>query len=188
MSQDQLLTGALAAPVSRRRLIGTSAAALGALAVIGVAGSQHALALQGSGTEFDISTEDIKFVPNELTIPANTEVKIKVTNKGVLQHDFHVDKLDITSKLLNSGESDTVTIKAAPGTYDFWCTVPGHKEAGMTGTLTVVEGGGGSSPASSPAASPAASAQPAESGGHHLRRAIVEIAFQRHALIGGGPA
>jgi len=157
MSQDSHLTDLLSGPVSRRRLIGRSAIALGAIAAAGVAGSQ-VLANQGtatppaspsaspssspsaspaSGTEVQIYTEDIKFDPKELTIPANTDVKIKVTNKGVLQHDFHVDKLNITSKLLNGGESDTVTINAPAGTYEFWCTVPGHKEAGMVGTLTV---------------------------------------------------
>ncbi|HWV35933.1 MAG TPA: cupredoxin domain-containing protein [Thermomicrobiales bacterium] len=90
-----------------------------------------------AGSEIEVHTVDIAFDPKELTIPADTEVKVKVTNKGVLQHDFHVDKLDITSKLLNGGESDTVTIKAKAGEYDFWCTVPGHKEAGMVGKLTV---------------------------------------------------
>ena len=88
-------------------------------------------------TEASIDTIDINFSVKELTIAANTDVKITVTNKGVLQHDFHVDKLDITSKMLNSGDTDTVTINAAPGTYDYWCTVPGHKEAGMTGVLTI---------------------------------------------------
>ncbi|CAN0413773.1 unnamed protein product, partial [Phaeothamnion confervicola] len=88
-------------------------------------------------TTASIDTVDINFEPKELTIAADTDVKITVTNKGVLQHDFHVDQLDITSKLLNGGETDTVTINAKPGTYQFWCTVPGHKEAGMTGTLTV---------------------------------------------------
>jgi len=158
MSQDSTRSDALANTVSRRRLIARSAVAAGALATIGLAGSQMVMANQGtatppaspsaspssspsaspaSGSEIQIFTEDIKFDPKELTIPANTDVKIKVTNKGVLQHDFHVDKLDVTSKLLNAGESDTVTIKAAAGTYEFWCTVPGHKEAGMVGTLTV---------------------------------------------------
>lgn len=91
----------------------------------------------GGATEAEIHTVDINFDPKELTIAANTDVKITVTNKGVLQHDFHVDKLDITSKMLNGGDTDTVTVNAAPGTYDFWCTVPGHKEAGMTGKLIV---------------------------------------------------
>ncbi|MGN6483012.1 MAG: cupredoxin domain-containing protein [Thermomicrobiales bacterium] len=153
MSQDSQMSDLLSGTVSRRRLIGRSAIAVGALAAAGIAGSQ-AMANQGTatppaspssspaaspaaGSEIQIYTEDIKFDPKELTIPANTDVKIKVTNKGVLQHDFHVDKLNITSKLLNGGESDTVTINAAAGTYEFWCTVPGHKEAGMVGTLTV---------------------------------------------------
>lgn len=154
MSQETKLTEMLTGTMSRRRLMGRSAVAVGAIAAVGVAGSQLVMANQGTATppaspssspaaspsaggEVEISTEDIKFDPKELTIAANTEVKIKVTNKGVLQHDFHVDKLDVTSKLLNGGESDTVTIKAAAGTYEFWCTVPGHKEAGMVGTLTV---------------------------------------------------
>ncbi|MGC4105046.1 MAG: cupredoxin domain-containing protein [Thermomicrobiales bacterium] len=88
-------------------------------------------------TEASVDTVDLAFEPKTITIAANTDVKITVTNKGQLQHDFHVDALDITSKLLNNGESDAVTVNAKPGTYEFWCTVPGHKEAGMTGTLTV---------------------------------------------------
>ena len=87
--------------------------------------------------QFAVNAIDINFDPKELTIPANTDVKITVTNKGVLQHDFHVDKLNITSKMLNGGESDTVTINAQAGKYDYWCTVPGHKEAGMVGKLMV---------------------------------------------------
>ncbi|MGC4191240.1 MAG: cupredoxin domain-containing protein [Thermomicrobiales bacterium] len=88
-------------------------------------------------TEASISTVDLAFDPKELTVAANTDVKITVTNKGVLQHDFHVDALNITSKMLNGGESDTVTVNAKPGTYEFWCTVTGHKEAGMVGKLIV---------------------------------------------------
>lgn len=154
MSQESKLSDLLSSTISRRRLATRSAVAVGAIAAVGVAGSQLVTASQDTATppaspssspaaspsaggEVQISTEDIKFEPKELTIAADTEAKIKVTNKGVLQHDFHVDKLDITSKLLNGGDTDTVTIKAAAGTYEFWCTVPGHKEAGMVGTLTV---------------------------------------------------
>ena len=152
----------------------------GMVGKITVGGAAGAAAPAGGGapaaggeapTTATIDTEDIKFDKKELTVAANTDVKITVTNKGVLQHDFHVDKLNVTSKLLNSGESDTVTINAKPGTYDYWCTVPGHKEAGMTGKLMVVAagaapaGGGSASPeaGASPAASPQAGATPAAS-------------------------
>ncbi len=87
--------------------------------------------------EIQIYTEDIKFDPKEFTIPADKDVKVKVTNKGVLQHNFTIDELKIATKLLNGGESETVTIKAKAGEYQYYCTVPGHKEAGMVGKLTV---------------------------------------------------
>jgi uncharacterized cupredoxin-like copper-binding protein len=90
-----------------------------------------------AGAAFQVSTVDLAFDPKTLTIPANTDVKVTVTNKGVLQHDFTIDELKVQSKLLNGGESDTVTINAKAGTYQYYCSVPGHKEAGMVGTLTV---------------------------------------------------
>ncbi len=59
-------------------------------------------------------------------------------NTGALPHDFSVDALKI-SQPVESGASITVTIPAdaKPGTYDFYCNVAGHKEAGMVGRLTV---------------------------------------------------
>ncbi|MGN6032866.1 MAG: cupredoxin domain-containing protein, partial [Thermomicrobiales bacterium] len=78
-------------------------------------------------TKIDVSTVDLKFEPSSFSIPADTDVTVTVTNHGALQHDFHIEQLDLTTKLLNAGESDTLTFKASAGTLDFWCTVPGHK-------------------------------------------------------------
>lgn len=85
--------------------------------------------------QFTVNAIDINFDPKELTIPANTDVKVTVTNKGVLQHDFTIDELKVATKLLNGGQSETVTINAKAGTYQYYCSVPGHKEAGMVGKL-----------------------------------------------------
>jgi uncharacterized cupredoxin-like copper-binding protein len=35
------------------------------------------------------------------------------------------------------GGSKTLSLNLKPGTYKFYCTVPGHRQAGMAGTLTV---------------------------------------------------
>ena len=51
-------------------------------------------------------------------------------------HDFSIDALNI-AVTLNPGESGEVTINAPAGTYEYYCSIPGHKAAGMVGTLTV---------------------------------------------------
>jgi len=91
----------------------------------------------GGGTAISVETVDLAFNPKELTGAANQDVVITITNNGALAHDFSIPDLGITSKMLNPGESTTVTVNAAAGTYNFECTVPGHAAAGMTGTITL---------------------------------------------------
>lgn len=100
------------------------------------AASPSASPIAGIGSAA-VSTVDIAFEPKELAIPADISVVLTITNNGVLQHDFVIDELGIRSDLLNGGESATVTITAPVGTYTYYCSVPGHREAGMEGTLTV---------------------------------------------------
>jgi plastocyanin len=80
---------------------------------------------------------DIDFVPTELTIPANTDVTITLPNKGAAIHNFVIEELGIKSPDAQGGQTVSVTINAPAGTYSYICTQPGHKEAGMVGTLTV---------------------------------------------------
>lgn len=62
---------------------------------------------------------------------------VALVNKGLSQHSFVIDELGVESPLYNGGESGSVTINAPAGEYEYYCSVPGHKEAGMVGTLTV---------------------------------------------------
>lgn len=66
-------------------------------------------------------------------------VTITMTNMSPVEHDVAIAE---GSKTLGatpvfSGGSKTVTVKLKPGKYTFFCTVPGHRQAGMEGTLTV---------------------------------------------------
>ncbi|HYJ12130.1 MAG TPA: c-type cytochrome [Thermomicrobiales bacterium] len=75
----------------------------------------------------------------ELTVaPGDT---IEVVNVGALDHDFTVDEFGIAEPLAPGGGPVTITIPAdaAPGEYRFYCSIPGHAESGMVGTL-IVEG------------------------------------------------
>lgn len=81
-----------------------------------------------------VTAFDIYFEPKEVTIPANTDVTFTLPNDGVAAHDFSIDALGI-SVALPPGETETVVVNAPPGSYEYYCNVPGHKEAGMVGTL-----------------------------------------------------
>ena len=80
---------------------------------------------------------DLAFEPNAFTIAAGTDVEITLVNDGVLQHDFVIETEGIDSDLINGGERVTFTVNLPAGTYQFICSVEGHAEAGMVGTLTV---------------------------------------------------
>jgi nitrite reductase (NO-forming) len=90
---------------------------------------------------------DIAFEPTELTIPANTDVTINLTNGGALPHAFEVTDQGIASDEVPGGGSTSVVVNLPPGEYAFICPVPGHADAGMVGTLIVEEGGGAAAPA-----------------------------------------
>ena len=92
--------------------------------------------------------EDIRFEPPTLQIPADQDVIVRVENTGAALHDFVVPELNIAVEVA-PGESTEVTINAPAGRYSIICSVSGHKEAGMVGTLLVIAG-----PAVDPTASP----------------------------------
>jgi len=100
-------------------------------------GDQGSAGGQALSTSVSIEMVDIAFNPTEFTIPANTDVTVTLTNNGVAAHNFNIDELGIASGDVAGGASTTVTINAQPGTYTFYCSIPGHREAGMQGTITV---------------------------------------------------
>ena len=79
---------------------------------------------------------DIAYEPFELEIPADAPVALSLENVGQARHTFNVDGLDISIELA-PGQSDELVINAPAGEYEFYCSVPGHREAGMVGQLLV---------------------------------------------------
>jgi uncharacterized cupredoxin-like copper-binding protein len=90
-----------------------------------------------SGTGLQVQAGDLFFKPATLALPANTSVTITITNGGALPHNFNIDQLNIHTPDIAPGQSAQVTVKGAAGTYQYYCSIPGHKQAGMVGTLTI---------------------------------------------------
>jgi plastocyanin/mono/diheme cytochrome c family protein len=83
-----------------------------------------------------VEMHDIFFEPTDFSLDADTPVEVHFVNDGAAVHDFSVDALNF-KVTLNPGESVTETINAPAGDYEYYCSIPGHKDAGMVGTLTV---------------------------------------------------
>lgn len=80
---------------------------------------------------------DIGYDKDALTLKPGDTITFK--NTGALEHDFVVDELGISEAAEAGRDEITITIPedAEPGDYEFYCSVPGHKAAGMVGTLTI---------------------------------------------------
>jgi plastocyanin len=81
----------------------------------------------------------LAFTTTEATAKAG-KVTIDFTNPQALPHDVKIESSsgeEIGGTETVSEGSDSATVNLKPGTYTFYCSVPGHREAGMEGTLTV---------------------------------------------------
>lgn len=114
----------------QRLLIATTLTGLVVAACGGGAASQPP-----APAEFSVTATEFKFDPATLQVPAGGEVKITLVNGGTIEHDITVDAPAFMVHV-NPGETTTGTATFAAGTYDFYCSIPGHKEAGMVGTIT----------------------------------------------------
>jgi plastocyanin len=102
-------------------------------------GGQKAPASGPGGTlQLAASPTDLAFDKTELSSEPG-EVTIDFENPATLEHNVAIEKDGealAESETISQGKT-TVTADLAPGTYTFLCTIPGHAEAGMEGTLTV---------------------------------------------------
>ena len=66
-------------------------------------------------------------------------VTIKMSNPAPLAHGIAVDGngIDKVGQTVDKGGTSTVSVDLKPGKYEFFCPVPGHRQGGMKGTLTV---------------------------------------------------
>jgi plastocyanin len=82
----------------------------------------------------------LKFTKKTLAAKAG-KVTIDFTNTSSTGHNFTIQKgasgAVVGATPTFSGGSKTLSVSLQPGTYTFFCSVPGHRAAGMVGTLTV---------------------------------------------------
>jgi uncharacterized cupredoxin-like copper-binding protein len=117
-----------------------------------------------AATELTVEATDFAYTPASITVPAGQPVTLTLNNTGAVEHDFVVDKINVTDVEASdngpamhhqmggdapdydlhffAGAGDTAVLKFTalePGTYEIFCSIEGHKAAGMIGKLIVVD-------------------------------------------------
>src|SRR5687768_14401142 len=103
-----------------------------------------------------VETSSLKFLPASLEVAAGRPVRLTLTNQDALEHDFSILEFPVEGTVQTIGHSAHEMGAAAeqadlhvgaaansagtvqftpsqPGTYEFFCAVPGHRVAGMVG-------------------------------------------------------
>jgi plastocyanin len=114
-----------------------SAAGSVATAVVSTEGAATPAADSGGALSLQLQTIDIAYSVTAMVIPANTDVTLNIENLGALQHDFKVDNPNVYSGMIAPGQTATVVLNFPAGSYQYYCTVEGHADAGMVGTILV---------------------------------------------------
>jgi copper-(or silver)-translocating P-type ATPase len=122
------------------RLRDASFLALTALIAVAVAGGVLATdrAIQASAQQVTVRAASARFDPNEIRVRAGVWVSLSLVNDDPIFHDWTIKGLENVDTPARPGQTSSIRfIIDRPGTYEFFCSVPGHAEAGMVGTLVV---------------------------------------------------
>ncbi|GEM_PF-394010 len=81
---------------------------------------------------------EFEFQPNSVEVKKGETVRLTFVNSGTVEHDLVIDELDVRTKLLQPGATETIEFVAnRTGTFSFYCSVEGHRQQGMEGKLTI---------------------------------------------------
>lgn len=131
----------------------------------GTPGSGQACSVGAAASDADqsltIRATDLSFDPSEVHLKAGAPVVLKLVNDGAILHDITIEGINATDDVVEpqaeqghghsmtmmkpatvhlaaeSGESIGVTFTPRAGTFEFYCSVAGHREAGMHGKIVV---------------------------------------------------
>ncbi len=112
----------------------------GLVALVATGPGTRLLPRAGAAATVHLSAKEFAFVPKEVSAPSG-EIVFVVKNEGAIEHNFVLEdgakKKAAEIAVLEPAQALEVGATLKPGVYQIYCTLPGHKDVGMSGTLTV---------------------------------------------------
>jgi plastocyanin len=84
-----------------------------------------------------VTAGDLWFDPREVSIPSAGATTLTLFDSGFINHNLTVDELGLVIVAAPGRSQSATVIDPPPGQYKFYCSISGHAEAGMEGTLLV---------------------------------------------------
>ncbi len=126
--------------MSRRTIVLLAAIALLAIFVSACGGGAGGSTTGGGAAaqSVTVTATEFKFDPATINATPGQTINLTVKNNGTTQHTLVLAQANV-KLTIDPGKTvnQTFTAPSAPGTYQYECDIPGHKEAGMIGQLVV---------------------------------------------------
>ena len=135
-----------------RFAVAVSVFALFMVAVVGVrSGSSDTTAVSAAAAPVPVALSEFTVSPASITVPLGGS--LAVTNNGTVTHNLAITGSPLKVADLAPGATAALDVSSLePGEYEVFCTIPGHKDSGMSAKLVVTDGSVGSAKAAADAA------------------------------------
>jgi uncharacterized cupredoxin-like copper-binding protein len=102
------------------------------------AGAPSGAVATGGGPAVQVTAKEFSLMLDPAQAKAGP-ITFVVKNDGHAPHNFRIrgNGVEQQTQMIESGETGQLTVELTPGTYEYQCTVGGHEQLGMKGTLTV---------------------------------------------------
>jgi nitrite reductase (NO-forming) len=132
-------------------ILGVIALVVALVAGVGKSDGGSSLSAGGGAKTSDLMLSEFAITPSTITVAPGTDLTLHVTNHGTMPHDLSIEGGSTRIDPLQPGASADLHVGTVTKATQAWCTIPGHKEAGMVLAINV-------SGAAEPAAQTAAAA------------------------------
>lgn len=93
------------------------------------------------GADVIVRADDLHYQPGHIEVPADRTLTVHLVNEGAIRHDLVLDTGQHSGDVL-PGESTTFTIGPLHASTTAWCSIPGHRDAGMMLDIVVAGASG----------------------------------------------
>lgn len=88
--------------------------------------------------EVSVNTFDLGYDNKEIDLEVDQWINVVLKNEGALEHDLLIEGSGFRLHVPAIGSTDAAALRITErGTYTFYCSIPGHRGAGMEGIIRV---------------------------------------------------